>query len=115
MKIILKIFVFTGLFLTGCAANTRIPNFAELYNRSAQYKETPRNPVILIPGILGSQLIKSETGRVVWGSFSGGYANPKNPEDARLIALPMQEGTPLNQLTDSVVSKGSCVPGMARN
>ncbi len=107
MKIILKIFVFTSLLLIGCAANTRIPNFAELYNRSAQYKETPRNPIILIPGILGSRLIKSETGRVVWGSFSGGYANPKNPEDARLIALPMQEGTSLNQLTDSVVSNGT--------
>ena len=77
-----------------------------MYNRSAQYHGPYRNPVILIPGILGSKLTESQTDRIVWGAFSGDYADPHNPADARLSALPMSEGTPLRALRDSVVPNG---------
>ena len=30
-----------------------------------------RNPVIVIPGILGSRLVEESTGKVVWGAFAG--------------------------------------------
>ncbi len=43
----------------------------------------------------------------MWGAFTGGYANPRTPEGARMIALPMREGVPLDQLRDSVVSDGA--------
>jgi len=93
--------------LAGCASRHRIPDFGALYNRSAQHHDEKRNPIILVPGILGSKLIDSGTGQIVWGAFAGGYANPQTPEGARLTALPMREGVPLEQLRDSVVSDGA--------
>ena len=93
--------------LAGCASRHKTPDFGALYNRSAQHHDEKRNPIILVPGILGSKLIDSETGQIVWGAFTGGYAKPQTPEGARLIALPMREGAPLDQLRDSVVSNGA--------
>ncbi len=39
---------------TGCAQRIRIPDLSGIYNRAAQAHDELRNPVILIPGILGS-------------------------------------------------------------
>jgi hypothetical protein len=104
-------FVFSSMvclcILAGCTSGHGIPDFAALYNRSAQHHDEKRNPIILVPGILGSKLIDSGTGQIVWGAFARGYANPQTPEGARLTALPMREGVPLEQLRDSVVSDGA--------
>ncbi len=66
-----------------------------------------RNPVIVIPGILGSRLVDEPTGTVGWGAFSGEYANPADPAGARLLAHPMQPGAPLSALRDTVVPDGA--------
>jgi hypothetical protein len=63
--------------------------------------------VIVIPGILGSNLVDRESGRTVWGAFAGGAVTPKTAEGARLVALPMQEGASLHELKDEVVSNGA--------
>lgn len=96
------------LLLTGCAAELlrNQPDLAQLYDRSAQTHGPERNPVIVIPGLMGSRLIDETSGRVVWGVFGGDYARPKRPEDARLMALPMQEGVALRDLRDSVRADG---------
>ncbi len=91
--------------LTGCESHLRPPDLGGLYSRSAREHQT-RNPVIVIPGILGSKLVDSESGRVVWGAFSKGYANPQTPDGARLVALPMREGVPLSELKDGVRPAG---------
>ena len=96
-----------SLLFMGCAAKRKTPDLSVLYDRTAQYHDEKRNPVILIPGILGSKLVDSESGRLVWGAFAGGYANPQKPDGARLVALPMREGAPLSSLRDSVVSAGA--------
>ena len=96
-----------SLLFISCAAKRTAPDLSILYNRAAQYHDEKRNPVILIPGILGSKLVDSESGRLVWGAFAGGYANPQKPDGARLIALPMREGMALGSLRDSVVSDGA--------
>lgn len=62
-------------------------NLKRLYDRSAQYHQPDRNPVIVIPGILGSRLVDEETGTTVWGAFRRDYADPKSDEGARLIAI----------------------------
>ncbi len=93
-----------GYFLIGCHAS---PDLGSLYNREARYHDTKRNPVIVIPGIMGSKLIQQGTGRIVWGAFSGDYADPSKADGARLFALPMKRGVALRDLHDDVVSDGA--------
>ncbi len=102
------LFAFVLLIATafGCATPIHAPDLGELYSRSAKEHDEGRNPVIVIPGILGSKLTQTGTGRVVWGAFSGGYADPRTPEGARLFALPMKEGYSLADLRDDVVPNG---------
>ena len=92
--------------LHACASAYRVPDLAGLYNRAAQYHSPDRNPIIVIPGLTGSNLVDSTSGRVVWGAFSGDYAHPGKPEDARLIALPMRAGAALSELRDEVAPNG---------
>jgi len=92
--------------ITGCTS-IQGPDLGGLYSRAAKHHDEDRNPVIVIPGVLGSKLINAETDQVVWGAFTGGAVNPKKAEGARLFALPMQEGVPLSQLRDTVVSDGA--------
>lgn len=80
------------------------PDLGGLYNRAAQYHRPDRNPIVVIPGLMGSTLEDSESGTVVWGAFTGQTAKPGKPEGARLIAHPMSRGVPLEQLRDEVVA-----------
>ncbi|MCH9650974.1 MAG: hypothetical protein K0U98_22315 [Deltaproteobacteria bacterium] len=93
------------ILLVGCTASRRGPDLAQIYNRSAQLHDLERNPVVVIPGLLGSKL-RSEDGTEVWGLLGGEYANPKTPSGARLAALPMAEGFSLEQLRDDVRAAG---------
>lgn len=56
------------------------PDLKSIYTRSAQYHGVDRNPVIVIPGILGSKLKDDSTGRIAWGAFTGTYISPNTPE-----------------------------------
>ena len=76
----------------------------DLYTRAAQGDAQEERPVVLLPGILGSRLVEPRSRTLVWGAFTGDYANPGKPRGARLVALPMREGVALADLTDSVVA-----------
>lgn len=103
------VFVFiAALLVTACSKNVYTdPDLGGLYNRAASRSHLEGNPVIVIPGILGSKLRDSDSGQLVWGAFEKGVTNPETPEGARLIAIPMKKGAPLNELTDSVHSDGA--------
>jgi hypothetical protein len=91
----------------GCTAGPYpLPDLGGLYDRAAQFDDSMRNPVIVIPGILGSKLRDRESGRLVWGAFEGAYANPNTADGARLVALPMRIGEPLAALRDDVEPEG---------
>jgi pimeloyl-ACP methyl ester carboxylesterase len=92
------------LALAACASQPRELN--SIYARSAQYHGPERNPVIVIPGILGSVLVESETQRTVWGAFKRRTADPRTEEGTRLLALPIAADTPLDQLRDDVRPDG---------
>ena len=95
-----------ALLQTGCTwPRYQGPDLASIYNRAAKNRHIDRNPVIVIPGTMGSTLT-DEQGTVVWGSFGGKSADPKKPAGARLMALPMREGARLRDLTDSVRPDG---------
>ncbi len=97
----------SSLFLVGCATKPKAPDLSAVYGQSAQYHDPWRNPVMVIPGILGSKLVEEDTGVVAWGAFGGGAANPQKPDGARTISLPMEEGKSLFELRDNVVSDGA--------
>ena len=95
------------VFASGCAQRLQLPQLGTIYNRTAKHHDPYRNPVIVIPGILGSKLIDPASGKLVWGAFGGGSINPTTPSGARLMALPMQEDARLADLVDEVQSAGA--------
>ena len=78
---------FLVISLSACASNPNRANLKQIYDRTAQYHLPDRNPVIVIPGILGSRLVDEQTGKTVWGAFRADYADPKTVEGAQLISL----------------------------
>ena len=82
------------------------PDLSSIYSRTAQAENLQRNPIIVIPGILGSKLVDESERRVVWGEFGGNGIDPSTVEGARLLALPIESGKPLDELTDSIKVAG---------
>ena len=90
IRIYFLILLFPTLLLSACASTKKeSTNLKRLYDKSAQYHLPDRNPVIVIPGILGSRLVDDETGVTVWGAFRKDYADPGSDDGARLISLPL--------------------------
>jgi pimeloyl-ACP methyl ester carboxylesterase len=100
--------IFLPLVVTGCGGDVfKPPELGGIYNRSAQYHGHDRNPIILIPGILGSRLVDEDMKKTIWGAFLGTYADPSDPEGVRSISLPMEEGASLAELRDGVRPDGA--------
>lgn len=63
-------FIFGVLFLTivtsGCISPRKTPNLEQIFAKART--STGKRPVIVIPGILGSELINPKTGEKVWPS-----------------------------------------------
>jgi len=90
---------------TGCAHKPESARLGDIYNRAAQFHGPERNPVVVIPGILGSRLEDPQAPRgerVVWGAFDLGGSSLKSAAGRRALALPMAPGVPLDELRDTV-------------
>lgn len=85
--------------LAACAREP-VADLALLYNPAARHHGPDRNPIIVIPGLLGSRLRDPASGRIVWGAFDGNAADPRTTDGARLVALPF---------TDMMMTPGSAV------
>lgn len=83
------------------------PNLGFIYGKTAKSDDRERNPIIVIPGVLGSRLVDDQSRRVVWGEFGGDSINPTSAGGARLLALPMQQGQKLDALRDQVRVAGT--------
>ncbi len=96
------------VMLAGCQSfkQRRQVSLGEIYNDLAQLPDTERNPVIVIPGILGSRLVDNQTGEVVWGEMGPAGVSPLKTHSLTELALPMQLGVPLHQLHDQVGQDG---------
>jgi pimeloyl-ACP methyl ester carboxylesterase len=92
--------------LLGCTTKLQSPDLGGIYNELIQADDPGRNPLIIVPGILGSKLKDLDSNTVVWGAFGPGSVNPRNTEGAQLIALPMGVGVPLADLRDRVEPDG---------
>ena len=94
-----------GLLFTGRQIKITKAHKADLrviYQKSAQVRVPDRNPVIVIPGVLGSKLIDQSSGQVVWGAFDMDYADPNTDEGFQLISLPIGDTTQPSTLKDDV-------------
>jgi pimeloyl-ACP methyl ester carboxylesterase len=96
-----------AFLLTACAPIAGQSNLGRLYDRLAQTQNPERNPVIVIPGLLGSRLVQKGSGTVVWGAFGLGQVDPGAPEGARMMALPMRRGASLSDLQDDIIPDGA--------
>ncbi|UPY37959.1 hypothetical protein [Sediminicoccus sp. KRV36] len=79
-----------------------------LYTPSAMQHGVDRNPIIVIPGLLGSRLRDPASGQIVWGAFEGTAADPGTATGARLVALPFTDAmrTPSELVTpDGVLDR----------
>ena len=94
--------------LTGCQSlkQRRQVSLGEIYDDLAKLPDTERNPVIVIPGILGSRLVDGQTGEVAWGEMGPAGVSPLKTHSLTELALPMQLGMPLHQLHDQVKQDG---------
>ena len=81
-----------GMTLGGCAILPAKggPDLRIVYNRAAQAHGPDRNPIIVIPGILGSRLVDVSTHQTVWGAFDRTAAHPGDPAGIRKIGLPLE-------------------------
>ncbi len=95
--------VFALAMLVACHPSNRRADLGVIYDEAAQNIGAERNPVVVIPGILGTKLESPDAMTPVWGSFTFGSADPDTPEGARLVALPMRAGVPLSKIRDEVV------------
>jgi len=65
------------------------------------------DPVIFIPGMLGSRLVDDRSGRVVWGIFGSHAIGHNTAAGRRKLALPMQPGATLETLDDGIRPDGA--------
>ena len=91
------------ILLSACGSDDA-PNLGGLYSDLAKADNPDRNPIIVIPGVLGSKLVDTDSGTVAWGEIGRGLENPKKDEEIRRIALPMHEGKTLQELRDNVIT-----------
>lgn len=92
------------LLVSGCDSKDDIPNIGNLYTDLAKEEDPNRNPVIVIPGVLGSRLIDPATGIIAWGKIGKSLENPKEAEEVRLIALPIDENKTFSDLRDKMIA-----------
>ncbi|MEO0346065.1 MAG: hypothetical protein AAF229_07375 [Pseudomonadota bacterium] len=75
--------------MAGCASRGPNTDFLAInYQRTAQLEGPDRNPVLVIPGLLGSTLRDTHTNEFVWGGFDGVSVDPDRPDGLRALALP---------------------------
>src|SRR5262249_50642795 len=81
--------------------------FGGIYRLASRQSLATRNPVIVIPGIMGSRLVVKSQRRSIWGDFAQDHVRPTVAEDAQLLALPIGEGEPLDRLLGQGYADGS--------
>jgi len=93
----------------GCSTAPAVPDLDRIYAQVARDSGPGQHPLITVPGILGSRLVDPGTGAVLWGGggSAGLSADPDDPAEARLIALPViGPDEPFDAIRDGVIADG---------
>ncbi|MEM1082633.1 MAG: hypothetical protein AAGI48_00800 [Verrucomicrobiota bacterium] len=89
LKLQVVILASLGLLFTACGPSAPKPELGEIYNAAAQRSHAERNPIIVIPGVIGTRLVSDPGGEVVWGVFGPGGVDHRSAEGRRALALPI--------------------------
>ena len=103
-----------SVIVAGCSATgsyTSNEKFSESINGPIEDKQNAyqgiyRNPIIIVHGFLGSNLIDKKTGKNLWGKFRCIEGLTVPDATIRGLAVPMQIGKPLKDLNDDTVPDG---------
>ncbi|NQT07334.1 MAG: hypothetical protein HQ575_07330 [Candidatus Omnitrophica bacterium] len=100
-RISIVILLSAVIFIQGCAVLPFKRDFSKIF--STYLPRVDDNPVIIVPGIIGSRLVNTETGKMLWGSLRLKQILFLSERDG--IALPI-ESEILSENRDSIASKG---------
>ena len=77
--------------LTACARADSVytPTFGPLTDEIIPKIKTS-NPIIVVPGIGGTQLVDAESGKTAWGSYGFNTYWPSTEKDNQLLSLPLE-------------------------
>ena len=95
------------LLLASCFNRAKEPkvDLNRIYGKAAQKEPHLINPIIIIPGILGSKLIDPTTQKPIWGDFDQAFRNPNRPKDVPFVALPLHgTGQPVKGVPNAILS-----------
>ncbi len=112
LLLLLFVFAILGYFarpsvdgwIRGRTMTKSIPELELIYEPSVMLEDTIRNPVIVIPGMMGS-ILKTSDNRTVWGVFDDKGIDPNDEEDVRLLCCPI-DGANLSDFDDGVYATG---------
>ena len=82
-----------------------VPELNSIYAPTAHFENMIRNPVIVVPGMMGSRLEVTSKNRTVWGVFDSHSIDPDVAEDIRLLGCPI-DGSNLDDFDDGVYATG---------
>lgn len=90
--------LFLCLFTCACPIlQSGKPNLPRIYNGIATPRLKGKNPIIVVPGVLGSRLVNSKTGEVAWPKFTG--------TTSALLALPITSTNVADNRDDLVATE----------
>lgn len=78
-----------------------------LQQQAIDYQGIYRNPVIIVHGFLGSNLIDKSTGENIWGKFSSEDSFTISDKKMRALSLPMAKHKPLKMIKDQTEPNGA--------
>ena len=94
--------------VAGAAAGLAHPSLTHLYGQAAGQDASMRNPVIVLPGIMGSSIQCPRTGRTLWGGPErAAFADPRDDHELRSVAHPIAPGVALSEAVDETKISGS--------
>jgi len=78
-----------------------------LQKKAIAYEGIYRNPVIIVHGFLGSNMLDKQTGKNVWGKFSTEDGYSISNQKMRALSMPMVKLKPLKDIHDDTVPNGA--------
>jgi len=82
-------------------------NYEDLYGRALREHHKQVNPVIVIPGILGSKLKDSVTGKSVWGIARRDLVRKRDMGKRSILALPLNSGFSTSSVSPRAIPDGA--------